>query len=222
MLGVRLGFCVIVFFSGAFCHQECNVIRTKPMKFSITSRRNFTGHWIAEVKLDHGADEKDAGPWDVDIEHETEICGKEEAIHVRATLMGYSLAPGFGYYRLHTDLKTWDEALKACEEEGAHLAVLNSEKEAKALSPFWDAHPKIQGGGGNNWAHIGFHDKFHDGQYVTIFNESLSAVGYMKWLPGDPHRYPGEDCGVAVRRDNLIGDLTCNAKMPYFCEWGYH
>ena len=92
---------------------------------------------------------------------------------------GYQLVSGLtfrGYYKLHIDLKTWYEALSSCEQEGAHLAILNSEEEALALSPFWDANPKIQDGGGNNWAHVGFHDLYVDKQYVTIFSEYNTCV----------------------------------------------
>jgi hypothetical protein len=79
-----------------------------------------------------------------------------------------------GYYKLHTDVKAWHEALKVCEEEGAHLAVINSEDEAKALGPFWDMNPKILDGNANNWAHIGFHDLYKEGEYLTIFSKCLS------------------------------------------------
>ena len=84
---------------------------------------------------------------------------------------GYDLVPGFGYYKLHTNVKTWDDALLACEKEGSHLVIINSEAEAKALAPFWDANPKILNDPSNNWAHAGFHDRYQEGQYLTIFSK---------------------------------------------------
>ena len=96
-----------------------------------------------------------------------------------AVYPGYDLVPGFGYYKLHTDVKSWDEALLTCEKEGAHLVIINSEEEAKALAPFWDANPKILDGPHNNWAHAGFHDKFKEGQYLTIFSKYIQYTYTM-------------------------------------------
>ncbi|XP_069695667.1 hemolymph lipopolysaccharide-binding protein-like [Periplaneta americana] len=208
---------------------ECVSSDYKSLKFSLSSRRNSTGHWIAQVKLGHGAGSNDSGPWEVDIDHTIAKCEGQDSIMVVATVaapsftfkpprgLGYDLVPGFGYYKLHTDVKTWHEALKACEQEGAHLAIINSEAEAKSLTPFWDMNPKILDGGANDWAHVGFHDQYKEGQYLTIYNQSLVAAGYVKWYPGEPHG-AGSNCGCVIRRENLLADIICTAKQPFFCE----
>jgi len=38
----------------------------------------------------------------------------------------YHYAMGIGAYKLHTRIATWNEARKACIEEGGHLAIVNS------------------------------------------------------------------------------------------------
>ena len=85
----------------------------------------------------------------------------------------YELLPGLGYYKFHTVGKTWFEARKICEQEGTHLAVLNSETEAKALRKFWIPHPKLYDDWRNIWAYVGIHDHYSEGNYVTIFGKFL-------------------------------------------------
>lgn len=79
---------------------------------------------------------------------------------------GYELRRGVGYYKIHTEPKTWHEARQICEQEGAHLAVINSEEESKVLqSLFAPVAAKLKA----TWAFVGFHDLYNEGQYLTIF-----------------------------------------------------
>lgn len=41
----------------------------------------------------------------------------------------YTEVKGLGWYKLHPQSKNWLEASKTCANEGAHLAIVNSEKE---------------------------------------------------------------------------------------------
>lgn len=38
----------------------------------------------------------------------------------------YVYSPGIGLHKLHTDKKKWNEARIICNEEGGHLAIINS------------------------------------------------------------------------------------------------
>jgi hypothetical protein len=81
----------------------------------------------------------------------------------------YELLPGLGYYKFHTDIKTWDKARTICEKEGAHLAVINSLTEAKSLPSIWIRNIF------NDWrkdaAYIGTFDPNENGMFVTIFSK---------------------------------------------------
>jgi len=83
---------------------------------------------------------------------------------------GYELVPGLGYYKLHAVGKTWEEALRTCEDEGAHLLVINSEYEANAMAPFWEKNPYFLATN-NYYAYVGFHHLYREGQVVTIFSK---------------------------------------------------
>jgi hypothetical protein len=65
---------------------------------------------------------------------------------------------------MHSEPKNWHEARKICEQEGGHLAIINSEEESKVLQEIFK--PVM---GEELWALIGFHDLYKEGQYLTIF-----------------------------------------------------
>jgi cytolysin (calcineurin-like family phosphatase) len=108
------------------------------------------------------------------------------------TAPGYELTPGLGYYKFHTVAKTWDGARRTCDQEGAHLAVINSEAELNVLTDLFSSVPKLRGVAYNQYAYIGFHDRFSEGEYLTVLGtanrlsqlSSISAVTTRKWGRG--------------------------------------
>ncbi|XP_021924721.1 hemolymph lipopolysaccharide-binding protein-like isoform X2 [Zootermopsis nevadensis] len=199
-------------------------------KFTISSRRNQTGHWISQVRLEHGTQEHIVtSPWTVEVEQNTASCQGLESVQLVATVTapppragpGYELRNGLGYYKVHSEPRNWQEARKICAEEGAHLAIINSEEESKAVqSMFVPVAEKAK----TVWAFIGFHDLYTEGQYLTIFDEPLNSTGFYRWAGtnqpdnyGGNSTYPGEDCG-SIHTNGGINDLACQAKVPFICE----
>nr|CAD7398111.1 unnamed protein product [Timema poppensis] len=129
--------------------------------------------------------------------------------------LGYRLFPGVGYYKLHTEAKKWDDARRACTEEGSHLAVVNSEEESKALQKLLETEAKT------SFALIGFHDLFTEGSFVTIFGQPLKESGFYRWSsakePNNLGQEPGEDCG-SIHKNGGLNDFNCNAPLPFICE----
>lgn len=41
----------------------------------------------------------------------------------------YLHTPGIGSHKLHTDAQPWNDARKVCDDEGGHLAIINSKEE---------------------------------------------------------------------------------------------
>jgi len=81
---------------------------------------------------------------------------------------GYELHRGVGYYKIHSERKTWHEARKICAQEGGYLAIINSEEESKVLqSLFAPVAAKLK----DEWVLIGFHDLYNEGQYLTVFGK---------------------------------------------------
>ncbi|KDR21757.1 hemolymph lipopolysaccharide-binding protein-like [Zootermopsis nevadensis] len=202
-------------------------------RFSINSQRNKTGQWNAQVKLEHEAGNKEVRPWEVEVDHSTAKCGNVESVVIIVTIRGtphmdissrntlapgYELIPGLGGYKFHNEVKTWAEAREICVQEDAHLVIINSQREANALLHFWVPHPKIFNDWRNDWAHIGFHDQYVEGEYVTIFNDPLNSTGYAVWTTNQPDGRVTENCGVANRGSSTLADVGCGVQLPFFCE----
>jgi hypothetical protein len=77
---------------------------------------------------------------------------------------GYIKFTDHSYFSYNPGPATWVEARDNCEKEGAHLAVINSEAEAKFTS-------SIRTPGGPDWVFIGMHDFYTEGKFVTIFSK---------------------------------------------------
>ncbi|XP_069694989.1 hemolymph lipopolysaccharide-binding protein-like isoform X1 [Periplaneta americana] len=210
--------------------QSCPAQKQSSLKFTINNRRNQTGHWISQVKLKHGSnDQNSASPWTVQVEQSAKSCEGLDSVQLQATLIspppkagpGYELHKGIGYYKLHKDLKKWAEARQICQQEGGHLVIINSEEEDKVLqSMFAPVAEQLK----TQWAFVGFHDLYTEGQYLTIFDEPLKSTGFYRWSsPVQPNNYngnathPGEDCG-SIHINGGLNDANCEAKIPFICE----
>ena len=123
----------------------------------------------------------------------------------------YQIIQYMGTYKLHKNpLATWNEAREICVQEGAQLAIINSNAEAKMLSDWLLRENVTQA----TW--IGTHDLF--GNWVTLTGETLAAAGYDQWLPGEPNNEGGlGHCG-SLRYLNGMYVSVCNRKQPFFCK----
>jgi hypothetical protein len=75
---------------------------------------------------------------------------------------------GVGYYKIHSERKTWHEARQICDQEGGHLAIINSEEESEVLqSIFVPVAAKLKA----VWFFVGFYDLYTEGQYLIIFGK---------------------------------------------------
>lgn len=81
-----------------------------------------------------------------------------------------------GYYKFHPIGLTWRDALQVCAQEGAHLAIINSQEEANLIKSLYDMHPKVQNSADNNNAFLGYHDFYIEGQFQTIFGNFNKGV----------------------------------------------
>nr|CAD7432915.1 unnamed protein product [Timema monikensis] len=221
---------------------QCTTPSAPQVKLQLKSHRNITGQWITQilrsgiVVLDHGtgfdAINAARGSWDVDVEQSISPCQGRETVHIVATLTApppiagpdYELFPGVGYYKLHMSPLNWDQARKACISEGAHLVVINSEAESLVLQQIYSQYLQVKGAENQDYAYIGFHDRYTEGQYVTVLGTPLSSTGFTRWsgtgqpdnAGGGPGK-PGEDCGT-IHRNGGLNDITCHLKLAFFCE----
>ncbi|XP_071448603.1 hemolymph lipopolysaccharide-binding protein-like [Hetaerina americana] len=193
---------------------------TRSFKLSVTSHVNQTGHYnidLALVQANRGSRRN----WQAIINHEIVEEGGIEEHRVTGLWTApppkpkdYELFPGIGFYKFHPEAKKFQEGISICSQEGGHLLIVNSKAEANVLITIYARHPKVW-----QWANIGFHDPNEDGNYKTIFGETLRAAGYDTWHPDEPdHSYGPARCGV-INRQGLLGGGNCNGTRPFICEY---
>ncbi|KAJ8681262.1 hypothetical protein QAD02_017049 [Eretmocerus hayati] len=140
----------------------------------------------------------------------------------------YCYIKDIGVYKLHTDLANWNEAREICKKEGAHLAILNSRREAELLGDmFKNSDLKNKGPQQGNGVFIGFHDLYQEGKFVTIFDDLLEETGYNTWSRqwgGQPDNgqkvglvIEAQNCG-ALAFDSELDDVNCSWKLGFICE----
>jgi hypothetical protein len=127
---------------------------------------------------------------------------------------GYKLTPGLGYYKFHTTGKTWDGARRTCDQEGAHLAVINSEAEMNVLTSLFRSVPKLRGVAYNQYAYIGFHDRFSEGEYVTVIGKK--TVYFLCPVFKQP-LYENEIFSIHIQQ-NPMCQYTCTLYLEYIME----
>jgi hypothetical protein len=106
----------------------------------------------------------------------------------------------FGRYRLANRRDIWAEARRNCQQEGASLAVVNSEQEANNLRDLyinsgslradWEvidsettSPPSTEVPPANATVHIGLHDIFIEGEYLTVRSKFVCLVALvLNWL----------------------------------------
>ncbi|XP_069675815.1 hemolymph lipopolysaccharide-binding protein-like [Periplaneta americana] len=220
--------CVMAFTEGT-TPKKCDILQPSDLKLSVTSRRNQTGHWIAQAMLKHKGQDvtgmQNEGLWSLDMDHTTVTCEGGETVVIVATVTApprkpspnYELIPGLGYYKLHTEAKPWHDARQICAQEGAHLAIINSEEEAEELKAILARHPKILSDWRNEYAYIGMSDIRSEGDWITIFGQPLNTTGYMKWAPNQPDQGREGNCGL-MQRTGGLHDVPCALAFPTFCE----
>ncbi|XP_046411995.1 macrophage mannose receptor 1-like [Neodiprion fabricii] len=130
----------------------------------------------------------------------------------------YNYTPGIGGHKFHTKAATWNEARKVCESEGAHLAIVNSAREAEVIGNLFTKSGPHFGSKDSNYAHIGFHDLYEEGEFVTIDGKSLATVGFYEWKDGEPNNHGNnENCG-SVYKMGQLNDIDCAKSVAFVCE----
>ncbi|XP_046733807.1 hemolymph lipopolysaccharide-binding protein-like [Diprion similis] len=130
----------------------------------------------------------------------------------------YTYTPGIGGYKVHTRAVPWNDARMTCEEEGGYLAILNSIAEANAVTELLKKSPPITGSPHPDFASIGFHDLYREGQHVTIHGQTLAKAGFTQWAGGQPDNAGGnENCG-SLHKSGGLNDIDCGTSFGFICE----
>ncbi|CAB3222952.1 unnamed protein product [Arctia plantaginis] len=123
-------------------------------------------------------------------------------------------------YKFHTKAKNFERAHMICSAEGAHLAIINSEEEAKIITQIFAKYPKanIVGSIYQDIAIIGFNYWGLNSEWTTIHGESIQKAGYAKFAPGQPDNLKNREYCGTVFRTGLLNDGDCEVNYAFFCE----
>nr|CAD7438672.1 unnamed protein product [Timema bartmani] len=89
---------------------------------------------------------------------------------------GYELFPGLGYYKLHQEHTTWEEARRTCLKEGAHLLIVNSETEAlRVVKVTYDRFPNL-----GDLIYIGINDLHTEGHFISVFGMRKESFAWKE------------------------------------------
>ncbi|XP_046403563.1 hemolymph lipopolysaccharide-binding protein-like [Ischnura elegans] len=196
----------------------------RTLKISLENKKNQTGHSVSHLTVDKSSMNLPDN-WKVDIENQFTEYGGIKSIHLSAIItvppaipVDFELFPGIGYYKFHQEgAPNFDSANAACFKEGGHLIIINSKEESQVTHQLWSRYPHTANFK-HNFAYIGIHDRFKEGEFITIFGEPLSKTGYVKWVTNNPDNSNEEDCG-SVNRDGEMNDVSCQISLPFICEY---
>ncbi|XP_066997653.2 hemolymph lipopolysaccharide-binding protein [Anabrus simplex] len=226
--------------------DTCSSQATTAVRFSVTGALNGTGHRFFQVDLRGNVPAgDDAGlfveHWTEQCEDrkivalnvsfvttsnntaenttiESSVPKMTKGVKRRPRRLDYCLlVPGMGAYKVHEKACTWASAKKACEDEGSHLAVIETKEEFDLLS---DMLRRV----GQSWSHItlwiGVH-RVNGSTWRNVFGRPLGHLGFLKWGSGWPSDHG--DCGalrvyLVQKKIRYLSDAKCNAALFYLCE----
>jgi len=116
-----------------------------------------------------------------------------------------SPAPDFGF-QLFTEVKSWENAKKDCEQRGLQLAYIGSAAENEALRSLTTR---------SLW--IGANDLATEGQWVWVDG---SPATYTLWNNGEPNNSGGNEHCCQYYTSGLWNDANCANSNAYACR-GY-
>ncbi|XP_014487787.1 PREDICTED: hemolymph lipopolysaccharide-binding protein-like [Dinoponera quadriceps] len=137
-----------------------------------------------------------------------------DSTHTEIVEKGYLVTPNIGAHKLHPRKITWNNARRACIDEGGHLAIINSISEEKILLRMLKERNIVE-------AYVGLHDLYEEGDWVTVTDEPFESTGYTRWtttFANLPDNFGGsQNCGV-IREEGGLDDVHCGLTHSFFCE----
>ena len=113
-------------------------------------------------------------------------------------------------YRLYnTEIKTWREAVSACERVGGQLAMIrNAEEQAKVIR-------SREGESRSVW--LGATDEGHEGTWLYVNQEPVTFTNWGRTEPNNA--FNNEHCLVHHEYEGQWNDVPCSSRLPYLCEF---
>ncbi|KAK3759677.1 hypothetical protein RRG08_025123 [Elysia crispata] len=116
--------------------------------------------------------------------------------------------------KLFLSKKSWDDARKACQAQGADL-LINYNKEKENL--IYEERDTLVG----EACWIGLNDRNHEGDFTWL--DDRQEITNVPWYPGEPNNYRyREHCVIVNKKRNkeaFLFDRDCSKASFFICEF---
>ncbi|XP_026324681.1 uncharacterized protein LOC113233718 [Hyposmocoma kahamanoa] len=116
-------------------------------------------------------------------------------------------------YKVHSVSRNWTRAYMACEAEGAHLIILNSETEAQVVNEMLQKYELLE----RRVVFAGYHDFEERGEFLTVHGQTVEEAGYAKFAQSHFHNGVYQSCGSLLESVELF-EMECNKTLIFICE----
>ncbi|KAK7790238.1 hypothetical protein R5R35_001042 [Gryllus longicercus] len=128
-------------------------------------------------------------------------------------LQGYQgppYAPEGFYYKVYKKLATWDDAKHICFNDSAYLVIPKTQDEVEALKRLMKKE-EING------VYVGFHDNYHDGQFITVLGDPMNNEQKKMWASNQPGGGNKENCAMFFPIAKMH-DYPCTTRSFFVCQ----
>ncbi|KAL3889798.1 hypothetical protein ACJMK2_002126 [Sinanodonta woodiana] len=116
-----------------------------------------------------------------------------------------TLAGSYFCIKYHTEAKSFNEAMKACESEKAKLLVVTTKDEITDLANIWR---------NLDWeVYIGLSDQIEEGHWVSWNGDTVNPA----WGTGQPNLGNNEDCASIMWKTDIY-NISCDMPITFLCQ----
>ncbi|XP_013180701.1 PREDICTED: macrophage mannose receptor 1-like isoform X2 [Papilio xuthus] len=112
------------------------------------------------------------------------------------------------FYKIHTISRTWKEARKMCELEGATLFYPEDQYEVESITNYWNETHSF------NVIYIGVSDLVAKEVYATVDVKDV----YNNWAQGEPNNSDGNEHCLTMALNGRLYDDGCDKKYNFICK----
>ncbi|KAK7873254.1 hypothetical protein R5R35_011328 [Gryllus longicercus] len=198
-------------------------------KLSLFSQRQENGKWETHVELNKGNTTEDSEhekDLHLDVKQTIATCNcTKDVLSVEANIIAppprpsknYTLYAGHGYYFLQKLLQQSEEANFLCNNEGAHLAVINSKDEADIVKKV--IQDTMGHDSANKEVFVGLYKQAGE-NIITVYGDAYEVPDGI--IQENDDRKQEQDnfvslCGTINVKGNLKF-VPCQWKLPSICE----
>ncbi|XP_075976068.1 lymphocyte antigen 75-like [Anticarsia gemmatalis] len=120
-------------------------------------------------------------------------------------------------YKMHQELKSWNDAFETCASEDAYLLVLNNEEELNSIEPLFNISEN------RTWIQVGLRQFSKKKDWLSVRGERMEQI-FDKWYSNNNSKTlrirQNYNCGNLRIKNGMkiLSDSVCEDKEYFICE----